>query len=521
MATERLEAIRATRQTGPSIDDFEAFCGLVDIVPKGGGRCKLVWNEIQRRYCANRTQRDVSLKARQAGFTTLEQARDVWHFLTVPGARVVVTCQSITDRSPVRLLSANYRLMFESLQAAGVPIKFRTESISEWVLDDRDASLRIIEAGASEAAAQKKGRAGTITRLHLTETAFYEYAEETLNALLECVPGIEYGSEIISESTPNGAQGVFYRQCKSAEAGESGYKLHFFPWFLISEYSAPLERGERIEPRDELEERLLAAGCKPEQLKWYRRKVAEKGADKTAQEYPSDPETCFLVSGRGFFDEPTTARLLADAPSGPLESRDRHRIRIYRKPQPNVVYLLSVDTSEGGGGDPSGAMMWDRRTGEHVATIDGQFQPWELAKCSAKLGREYNEAEIAVERNNHGHAVLQALDREEQYRNIYRHEDEKPGWPTNTLTRPQMLDGLEDAHRRGLFTTPDRAVLSQLRTFVTKNGKPQAANGEHDELVIAAAIGWAVRRLAPVRMPPRQPRAPTSRWHGAAGRGFG
>ncbi len=162
-----------------ALADFTRFCGIVDIVPKSGKRQKLVLNEIQRAYCAGRTPRDNVLKPRQVGFTTEEQARDVYYFLTVPGARVVATCQSLTDHAPSRLLAKNYRVMFESLERAGLRLNFRTQSTGEWVLADRDASLRIEEAGASEAAASKKGRAGVISRLHLTETAFYEYADET------------------------------------------------------------------------------------------------------------------------------------------------------------------------------------------------------------------------------------------------------------------------------------------------------------------------------------------------------
>lgn len=522
MAAQRLEAIRSKSQTGPCIDDFEEFCRLVEIVPKSGaGRVKLIWNEIQRAYCASRTQRDVALKPRQVGFTTEEQARDIWHFLTVPGARVVATCQSLTDRTPAKLLSTNYRVMFDSLKRAGVPLNFRSEASSEWVLADRDATLRIIEAGASEAAAQKKGRAGTITRLHCTETAFYEYADETLNALLECVPGIEHGSEIVSESTPRGAQGYFYRQCKAAEAGTNGYRLHFFPWFMASEYALPLEPGEVVRAKDEFEERLTAAGCRPEQLKWYRRKVAEKGTDLAAQEYPSDPDSCFLVSGRSFFDEPTTAGLLAHAGVEPLETRERGRVRIWESPEPGANYVLSGDTSEGGGGDPSGGLVYHRATGEHVATIDGQFTPWEFAAQLAQLGTQYNTAEIAVERNNHGHATLQALEREHCYRRLYRHEDDKLGWPTTPITRPTMLDALEDAHRKGYWKSSDRSVLTQFRTFIVRDsGKAAAANGEHDDLVMAAAIGWAVRAKPMARMPATQPRGNTSRWSGMSGRGF-
>ncbi len=480
-----------------SFERFERFAGLLDIVPKNGQRQKFRLNEIQRRYCRERTARDVILKPRQVGFTTLEQARDVFHFLTVPGARVVATCQSLTDHDPFKLLSKNYRVMFESLARAGLKLNFRTESSGEWTLADRDASLRIVEAGASEAAAAKKGRAGTISRLHLTETAFYEYADETLNAMLECVPSADNGSEIVNESTPNGAAGFFYKQCRDAGSGRGAYKFHFFPWFEASEYATPLDPGETVVPESEREELLTAHGVTPEQLKWYRAKVVDKGGqDKTDQEYPSDPDTCFLVSGRGFFDQAVTTRLIELA-IPPVERRDHDRISIWKKPEEGKRYILSVDTSEGGGGDPSGCIVRDRATTEHCATISGQYPTWELARAAAKLGAEYNWALIPVERNNHGHAVLQALEREQKYPHIYLHTaDGKLGWPTNPVTRPQMLDELDDAHRRGLWTSPDRNVLTQFRTFiVTATGKAEAARGENDDLVIAEAIWWAVRQI--------------------------
>jgi hypothetical protein len=58
-----------------------------------------------------------------------------------------------------------------------------------------------------------------------------------------------------------------------------------------------------------------------------------------------------------------------------------------------------------------------------------------------------------------------------------------------------MLDELEDSHRRGLWSSRDRRVLGQLRTFVVSDtGKPEATKGEHDDLVMAEAICWAVRQ---------------------------
>jgi hypothetical protein len=487
------ERIQRAEVLGWALGRFERFAGLLDIVPKGGARQKLRLNEIQRKYSAQRTARDVVLKPRQIGFTTLEQARDIYHFLTVPGARVVVTCQSLTEHDPLKVLSKNYRVMFESLERAGLQLKFHTQSAGSWVLADRDASLRIVEAGASEAAAEKKGRAGTISRLHLTETAFYEYADETLNAMLECVPGAEHGSEIVNESTPNGAAGFFYRQCKNAGSGLGAYKLHFFPWYAASEYAVALEPGELIRPQGEREDILVERGISAEQLKWYRAKVQDKGQDKVDQEYPSDADTCFLVSGRGFFDQQTTTRLLEKA-TDPVERRDHDRISIWVPPRGGRRYIIAADTSEGSGGDSSGAVVRDVETAELCAALLGQYTPWQLAEALAKLGTEYNEALIAVERNNHGHSVLQALEREQRYPRIYYHVDGKAGWLTSSVTRPTMLDALEDAYRKGHWTTPHRDTLAQFRVFIiSATGKPQAANGEHDDMVIAEAICWSVR----------------------------
>lgn len=444
------------------------------------------------------------LKPRQVGFTTLAQARDLWHFLKVPGARVVATCQSMTDHVPAKLLAQNYRTMFEGLERAGVTLDVK-ETAGEWSLPSRDATLRIIEAGASRAAASKKGRAGTVTRLHLTETAFYEYAEETLNALLECVAGPELGTEIVSESTPNGAAGVFYGQCKEAGLGKSGYRLHFFPWFQQAEYAAALDAGESIEPEAVRERELVAKyGITPQQLKWYRRKVAEKGQALTDQEYPSDPETCFLASGRLFFDREATVRLLA-ATKPPVFVRADGRFKVWTKPRPGHRYLLAVDTAEGivkgnvredpdaSKGDYSTCVVYELGSGRHVATLRAHLPPWELAREVTQLARHYNGARICVERNNHGHAVLQALVREQHYPNLYVGADGKLGWLTTSASRPMALDLLEDAHRRGHFRTDDRDLLGEMLTFiVTPNGRAEAERGKYDDLVMAAAMGWAV-----------------------------
>lgn len=521
MAQKRLERLNSSDQGKPVEvkTDFASFCEAIRIVPKEGGeRVPLHLNAIQAIFEVERTGRDIVLKPRQIGFTTLELARDLWTLMTKEGARVVVVYQSSTDNATGNLLSTIITTMIEGLIAAGWPVRFRTQAKYEWVLHNGN-SLRITQAGASETSASKKGRAGTITRLHITELAFYDFPDETLNAMMECVPKRSSGSEIVIESTANGASGMFYDYCGDAQAGKSSFKFHFYPWYRHPEYFEELEPGEEIVPQDEDEVRLEALGCTPGQLKWRRQKIVDKRSiDKFNQEYPDDAETCFIVSGQQFFDKKKLAELLKTA-EDPIEVRDHGRIRIYKRPDPSVVrqkFMLCVDTAEGAG-DPIAGIMYDWQTGEHVATIDGQYIPFDCARAAAKLAKEYNNAQIVVERNNHGHAVILALtqpdvDRPQwddetdidyesrlyrpMYDNVYIHEDEKIGFYTQQANRPALLDTFQDSVANGAWKSKDRMLIKQMRSFVMKDGKPQGGGRAKDDMVMGAGIGWFVRQQA-------------------------
>jgi hypothetical protein len=480
-------------------DDFVGFAALLDILPKDSskGRIKLRPTAIQAAFEARRTGRDIVLKPRQIGFTTWELARDVFRFV-VHRERVAIVCQSSKDDDQVKDLSAKLTIMFESLEALGLKLPFASESVSEWRLGD--ASLRIIGAGASSAAAQKKGRGVTLDRLHITELAFFEHAQVTLNALFEAVHA---NGEVTIESTANGAAGVFFERYQAAKAGHGSYAPHFFAWIEHAEYATPLNDNETIEPRTPREKQLVEDhGGTLEQLKWYRAKVEDKGQDLVDQEYPIDEASCWLIAGRMFFDREACVELKAKT-TDPLAVEWRGELWIWEQPKPSREYLVIGDPSEGTGGDPGGAIVLDRFSGDHVATLHGQFPPGLFADKLAALGWMFNTALVVVERNNHGHAVLLALSRPTEaapgvparkaYPRIYRGRDNKPGWHSNEITRSAALDGLENAVRKGQWRTRDARAVAEMFTFVVKeNGKAEHANGAHDELVIVMAVGHDV-----------------------------
>jgi hypothetical protein len=127
----------------------------------------------------------------------------------------------------------------------------------------------------------------------------------------------------------------------------------------------------------------------------------------------------------------------------------------------------------------------------------GHYRPEELAREVAKLGREFGGATIAVERKNHGHAVLACLTLQEHYEPLYREggrRSAEAGWLTTAASRPAMLENLAAVLRSNPATLQSSRLLEQCRTFVRgRDGRPEAASGSHDDAVMAMAIALAVR----------------------------
>lgn len=500
--SQRDEAEERARCLAQCLTDFQLFCGaLVWIAPKEGPRCNLRWNSIQRRYNARRTPRDIALKGRQCGFSTLEIARDVFKFLQ-PGQRVVVVVQSMADDAMLKDFSGKFQRIFSGLQQAGLHIPFGTESATQWTIPSTDSSLQLVPAGASEKAAQKKGRGGTVTRVHATEVAFWEHPELTLNALLESVPTVGE-TEVIFESTPNGAGNYFHSAFLDASSGRSGYRSHFFTWFDDDTCVLPLLDGERIEPRTDREHQLVEQHhISLEQLKWYQHKLVDKrnNQDLLDQEYPSDPITCFLQSGRPYFDLKALDRL-AGSVCPPIETRDSGLTRIWERPKPSARYFVVTDPAEGLGedGDWSSTTIWDIKTLDHVATVRTKLREGPHARLLQALCVEYNNAINVVERNK-GMALIAALEnlREPRVR-VYYDEDEKPGIATTPVNKPVMLETLGDAIRLDNLRTRDEVLLAEARAMVIdpRTGRPHSPtkgrkNGTSDDTVMSAAIALHV-----------------------------
>jgi hypothetical protein len=174
---------------------------------------------------------------------------------------------------------------------------------------------------------------------------------------------------------------------------------------------------------------------------------------------------------------------------------------VWDYPLTEKKYIISADVARGDAADYSTFHVIDTEASAVVAEYRGKAPPDKFAQVIAEAGRRYNDALICPENNSYGYAVIMKLT-EMDYRNLYFQTEKdrysymygakdigKIGFQTNAKTRSQILTKLEEVLRTRSIIVKSSRLYSELKTFVWKNGKAQAQKGQHDDLIMALAIG--------------------------------
>jgi hypothetical protein len=295
---------------------------------------------------------------------------------------------------------------------------------------------------------------------------------------------------MVIESTPNGAYGCFYEEWQ--QASEKGVVKHFYPWWMEPAYVS----AAVTDMRDDELVLVREHGLTPAQI-GFRRGLEASYRGLRTQEFAEDAELCFRATGECCFDMEAVERRLA-AVQEPVETRRGGALRIWLPPLAGREYLVAVDTSGGGSnGDFAAVQVIDLVTGMQCAELQQRLGTLELARVSASLGREYGGpgrgALIAVERNNHGSGVLAYLDAVERYARVYEQAG-SAGWLTSAGSKPAMISRMGALLLESPWLFLSRRLLEECRTFVSHpGGKTGAANGAHDDCLMAMALGQSVR----------------------------
>lgn len=264
-------------------------------------------NLAQRRFLRRLHNRNVILKARQLGFTTLITLL----FLdTALFAKSPVRCGVIAHEREVAEMIFRDKVLFAYNH---LPDELR----AEFPLSKKNATtLEFGHNGASIRVATSM-RGGTIHRLHVSELGKIaaKYPAKAREVMTGSIPAVPQSGILVVESTAEGQEGAFYDMAMRAlELQEKGAPLtardpmfHFFPWHDAPEYTVDAP-GMAFGPADNLYFAEVRAKTGRElthgQKAWYvltRRNDFADDAPLMWQEYPSYPEEAFKVSTEGCY----------------------------------------------------------------------------------------------------------------------------------------------------------------------------------------------------------------------------
>ncbi len=478
------------------IDKLALIEGLLHIDNKQGIVVPFKPNKVQRYFNQHKGYRNIILKARQHGVSTWILADMYTDSITIPHLSCAVV--SHETRATQRLLD-KVQFFYDSMDEPKPNIG--AESRSEKSFPDLHSSIYVGTAGA-----RAFGRGDMIRKALLSEIAFYEDGAKLLSGVEDAVP---LTGELTLESTANGEGNVFHEKWVQAREGKSSYKPFFFPWWLAEDYVigrnpsdpkivellSPEDVGE-LSYTDEEADLVERNHLTESQMRWRRFKIREKKGLFWI-EYPENEVDCFIITGDPVFDQ----GLLTDLANGSYEG-ELHPSgwTFWLPPEEGLRYVIGVDTASGAPeGSYSAACVINDRW-EVCATLQARLEPHHLAEVLVKMGTWYNKAELVVERNFTGYAVLEQL---KGYGNVALQRDfatgrltTQRGWWSNDQTRSLIMTVTkENLHQLKMW---DVNLVRQLRSYryIKLKTKYREQAQTFDDLAIAFMLAVTNRKVS-------------------------
>lgn len=347
---------------------------------------------------------------------------------------------------------------------------------------ERDNVFSLVLKNGSEikavSGASDSARSEAASFLIIDEAAFISGIEDTWAAAQQTLAATNGKSVVLS--TPNGIGNWFHKTWQDAIAERNNFYFIELPWYLHPER----DQAWRDAQDRELGPRLARQEC----------------------------DASFESSGNTIF-EPNIIKTLEEKTKDPKEKRGHDKnLWIWKQPQSSSQYIVSADVASEWGDDFCAAHVLDVEKVEQVAEYQGHKNPADFGHMLVDIAQHYNNALLIIENNSLGLATIQpAIDR--QYENLfwskrgsldyvdpndiyYEEKNSQPGFNTNTKTRPLIIQRLEDYINEDLIRLHSIRTIQEVWTFISQRGKPIAADGAHDDLIMSLAIGLWVRDTA-------------------------
>lgn len=462
-------------------------------------------NRAQADFEKNKHTRNIILKSRQLGFTTLEEVDCLDDVLFRPNFDSLFIAQDLETagdifNNKITLAWENFLLkpMYEVDRSNARRLKF-------CFLEKGPTGVFVppVEKQYSSITVDSSGRSGTYHRMHITEFGrLCKLRPDKAKEILEgSIPAVPTNGRIDIESTADGSDGKFYELFWEAWERDrvplqTEFKAHFYNWQWDEEI-------QTLKPYTDLPTDFIAYQrvhkLSEKEITYYYLKWLSLSKDWVAlrKEYPTTPHEAFQSSGNKMFDQDRLNLI------DPHEGDKEGDWMIWERPELRRRYAIGADIAEGVGKDACAAVIWDftdirpKIVGRY---INNKIAPDMFAYELKNKAEKYNMAMVAPERNNHGHATIQKLKEIYPERHIYRDQKDRLGWDTNLITKPKMFYDFNTAFNDDLIEFYDKVLVSEMRRYEREELNNVRFNDEvtqHFDLLTAAVIGFQMKSALP------------------------
>ena len=410
----------------------------------------------------------IILKSRQLGISTLSGGLSLWLMLFHKDKNIL--CIATKQETAKNMVTK---------------VKFMYENLPSWLkvdaAENNKLTLRLNNGSQIKAtsASSDAGRSEAVSLLLIDEAAFIDNIGEIWASAQQT---LATGGGCIALSTPYGTGNWFHQTWVRAEANENQFLPIKLPWFVHPERDQTWRDAQ-----DDLlgDPRMAAQECDCD--------FSTSGDIVFYPEYIEYYEKTFIKE--------------------PLERRGTDQnLWVWESPDYTRSYMVVADVARGDGKDYSAFHVMDVESNVQVAEYKGQIGTKEYGHLLVGIATEYNEALLVIENANIGWATIQsAIDR--NYNNLYyspkndsnvdsyfdKYMDTSrmtPGFTMSSRTRPMVIGKLQEYISDKGVTFQSKRLLEEMKTFIWRNGRPEAQSGYNDDLVIAFGTAMYIRDTA-------------------------
>ena len=411
----------------------------------------------------------IVLKSRQLGISTLSAGYSLWTMLFHKDKNIL--CIATKQETAKNMVTK---------------VKFMYENLPSWLKVDASENnklnLRLKNGSQIKAtsAASDAGRSEAVSILIIDEAAFIENIGEIWASAQQT---LATGGGCIAISTPYGTGNWFHQTWIRAENKENDFLPIKLPWFVHP------ERDQAWRDRqDELlgDPRMAAQECDCD--------------------FSTSGDVVFYPEYMEFYEKTYIKE--------PLERRGADRnLWVWEPCDYSRTYMVVADVARGDGKDHSAFHIIDVENNVQVAEYKGQLGTKEYGHLLVGIATEYNEALLVIENNSIGWSTIQTvIDR--GYNNLYyspksgevradsyfdQYMDTSkmvPGFTMSSRVRPMVISKFQEYLGDKSVTFQSKRLLEEMKTFIWKNGRPEAQQGYNDDLVMSFGTAMYVRDTA-------------------------